>query len=177
VADLLTQLEAEHRQVESWLEELEQAEEADERLRLVGLVERALGAHMRTEELEVYPLLTELDGEMAEEAQHEHDDARELLAKVRGAAPDTPGFGGIVAALKGAIGHHVEDEEGEAFPKLRQQMGDRIPPARPATEADGMTREELYEQAKELDIAGRSSMSKEELAQAVAAAGAGGSAR
>ncbi len=129
MADLLSRLEAEHRQVESWLDELEQAEEPGERLRLLGLVEPALAEHMRTEESEVYPLLAELDGEMATEARNEHDSARELLAKVREAAPDTPGFGGLVAALKGAIGHHVEDEEGEAFPKLRQQMRARIPAA------------------------------------------------
>jgi hypothetical protein len=118
-------------------------------------------------------LLAELDGEMATEARNEHDSARELLTKVRDAAPDTPGFGGLVAALKGAIGHHVEDEEGEAFPKLRKQMRDRIPSATGPTGAadgDGMTRDELYERAKELDISGRSSMSKDELAQAVAAA-------
>jgi hypothetical protein len=170
VADLLSQLEAEHRQVESWLDELEQAEEPDERLRLLGLVEPALGKHMRTEESEIYPLLAELDGEMAAEANNEHESARELLAKVRDAAPDTPGFGGLVAALKGAIGHHVEDEESEAFPKLRQQMRDRIPAAADAPPTDGLTRDELYDKAKELDITGRSSMSKDELAAAVAAA-------
>ena len=170
MADLLSQLEAEHRQVESWLEELEQTEEPDERLRLLGQVERALGAHMRTEESQVYPLIAELDGEMATEANNEHALARELLVKVRDAAPDTPGFGGLVAALKGAIGHHVEDEEGEAFPKLRKQMRDRIPAAPGAPDTEGMTRDELYEKAKELDITGRSSMSKDELAEAVAIA-------
>jgi hypothetical protein len=178
MADLLSQLEAEHRQVETWLEELEHAEEPDERLDLLGRIERALGEHMQVEELEVYPLLEELDHETAEEAQNEHDSARELLGKVREAAPDTPGFGGLVAALKGAISHHVEDEEGEAFPKLREEMGDRIPPARATRESagastagtDGMTRDELYEKAKELDISGRSSMSKDDLAHAVASA-------
>jgi hypothetical protein len=168
--DLLSQLEAEHRQVKSWLEELEKAEEPAARLRLVGQIEQALGQHMRTEETRVYPLLAQLDGEMAEEARHEHDSARELMAKVRQAAPDTPGFGGLVAALTGAIGHHVEDEEGEAFPKLRKEMRDRIPAAERAPGADGLTRDELYEKAKELDITGRSSMSKDELAHAVAAA-------
>jgi hypothetical protein len=176
VADLLSQLEAEHRQVESWLEELEQAEAPDDRMRLLGQVERALSAHMRVEESEVYPLLAQLDGKMATEARNEHDSARELLGKIRDAAPDTPGFGGLVAALKGAIGHHVEDEEGEAFPELRQRMRDRIPAASGSSgsggtpDTDGMTRDELYEKAKELDITGRSSMSKDELAVAVAAA-------
>jgi hemerythrin superfamily protein len=181
VGDLLSQLEGEHRQVESWLEELEHAEEPGVRQRLLGQIEQALSQHMSIEELEVYPLLGELDDEMAEEARNEHDGARELLAKLKAAAPDTPGFGGIVAALTGAIGHHVEEEEGEAFPKLRKQMSDRIPPAHaaqrgprargsagsPDADVASMSRDDLYEKAKELDISGRSSMSKGELAEAV----------
>jgi len=170
VADLLSQLEAEHRQVETWLDELEQTEEPAKRMRLLAQIEPALAQHMRTEESQVYPLLAQLDGQMATEARNEHTSARELLTKVRDAAPDTPGFGGLVAALKGAIGHHVEDEEGEAFPKLRKQMRDRIPSAPEIPGAGNMTRDELYEKAKELDITGRSAMSKDELAQAVAAA-------
>ena len=94
--------------------------------------------------------------------------ARELLAKVREMAPDVPGFGGAVAALKGAIQHHVEDEESEAFPKLRKEMRDRIPKAPPGSgTTDGLSRDELYEKAKELDITGRSNMSKDDLQHAV----------
>jgi hemerythrin superfamily protein len=170
VRDLLTQLEAEHKEVSDLLEQLEQSEEPAERMQLLGTIETALNRHMEVEERQVYPLVRELDGEMAQEAQNEHDGARELLAKVREMAPDVPGFGGAVAALKGAIEHHVEDEEGEAFPKLRSKMKGRIPAAdRPADDSAiaDMTREELYEKAQELDIPGRSGMSKDDLQRAV----------
>jgi len=173
MADLLTKLEAEHRQVSSWLDKLEVSEDLGERLDLLAKVETALQRHMAVEERDVYPLLAELDDEMAEEANNEHEGARELLIKVHEMAPDVPGFGGAVAALKGAITHHVEDEESQAFPKLRKEKASAIA-ALPVTgggaSAGGMTRDELYQRAKELDIDGRSQMSKAELATAVHAA-------
>ena len=59
---------------------------------------------------------------------------RELMAKLRDEGADKPGFGVTVAALLGAIGHHVEEEETEAFPKLRKKFGDRL--ARVDTQGD-----------------------------------------
>jgi len=170
MADLLKRLEQEHREVEKLLERLEHTEEPDQRMELLQKVEAALSEHMRVEEEQVYPLMAAIDGEMAEEAQHEHDGARELLAKVREMAPDTPGFGASVAALAGAIAHHVEDEENEAFPKLRQERPEGLQLDDQADDASELSRDELYEQAKELDVSGRSSMSKDELAAAVSQA-------
>jgi hemerythrin superfamily protein len=191
VADLLEQLEAEHREAKSLLDRLEKAEEPDERQPLLTELDAALIQHMQTEERVVYPVLAELDDEDAEEARAEHDGARELLAKLRSGGVDQPGFGSIVSALKGAIEHHVEEEENEIFPKLRREVGTE----RFAGGADGagargagggvdggdarasarrdpssMTRDELYEEAKQLGIDGRSSMSKAQLAKAVAKA-------
>jgi iron-sulfur cluster repair protein YtfE (RIC family) len=170
-ADLLAQLEAEHDEVAKLLEQLEQAEEPAKRDRLLTEIEQALAAHMEIEEREVYPLLAQLDGEMAEEANVEHEGARELIGKLRSLGVDQPGFGGVVAALKGAIEHHVEDEESEAFPKLREAFGGDLAGAADAdADVDGKSRDELYERAQELDIPGRSSMTKDELAKAIAAA-------
>ena len=36
---------------------------------------------------------------------------------------EEPGFDGKVAALKGAVEHHVEEEEGELFPEVEKLMG------------------------------------------------------
>jgi rubrerythrin len=47
--------------------------------------------------------------------------------------------------------------------------GAAAPARRPASSGDGMTRDELYREAQELDIPGRSAMSKEELVVAVEA--------
>jgi hypothetical protein len=80
-----------------------------------------------------------------------------------------PGFGAAVAMLQAGIDHHVEEEENEAFPKLRKAMG---APAR-STSGDEPTRDELYQQAQEQGIEGRSQMTKQELAEALSHASGG----
>jgi hemerythrin superfamily protein len=83
--------------------------------------------------------------------------------------------------LKGGISHHVEEEEKEIFPELRKNVAkDRqsdlaidlqsakqaagMPPVDPAS----ATKEELMQAAAEAGIEGRSSMTKDQLAKALA---------
>lgn len=156
---LLERLENEHRLVEQLFAQLEEASEAEQQRPLVDELEAALSKHMQVEESEVYPALAEIDGEMEQEAETEHELGREGLSKLR-ALIGEPGFGAAVAMLKAGIGHHVEEEEeGEVFPKLRQELG--------LSGNGGPTKEALYEQAKQAGVEGRSTMSKDELAAAV----------
>jgi iron-sulfur cluster repair protein YtfE (RIC family) len=175
MADLLAHLVQEHREVESMLDRLADSEEGTEREALLQELESALTTHMAVEEQLVYPLVSKhLDREDAEEANNEHTLAREGLAKAKELAAE-PGFGAAIEMLKGGIGHHVEEEEGEIFPGLRQKaqaeidaLGDPVEiQAQIATAASGATKEELYEQAKQRDIPGRSTMTKEELEAAL----------
>jgi DNA end-binding protein Ku len=84
----------------------------------------------------------------------------------------------IEAKAKGKEIHRVREPEEEAPPDLMEalrlsleQMQGRGSRRRRATQpADEPTRKELEEQARELGIEGRSKMSKEELAEAVASA-------
>jgi iron-sulfur cluster repair protein YtfE (RIC family) len=168
--NLLEELERQHRMVEELLTDLEAAEEADAQQTLIAELGSALAEHMEIEETQVYPRLAELEAELGEEAEVEHRLAREGLAKLESLVGQ-PGFGAAVAMLRAGIEHHVEDEEETAFPMLRQaeggeQGGDG---ARSAGNGDAgeQSKAELYERAKELNIEGRGSMSKEELARAV----------
>lgn len=156
-ATLLSRLESEHREVERIFAKLEEATEADDQKPLVAELEAALSAHMQVEESEVYPEVARIDGEMEKEAEIEHELGRDGLAKLKELI-GRPGFGAAVAMLKAGIEHHVEDEEGKVFPKLREAMG--MP-------SSGATKEELYEQAKQADVEGRSSMTKDELHEAI----------
>ena len=169
-AALLEQLEQEHRQVEQIFARLENAEEADEQQQLVDQLEAALSQHMQVEETEVYPQLAEIDGEMEQEAETEHDLGREGIAKLRQLIGQ-PGFGAAVAMCQAGIEHHVEEEEGEVFPKLRKELGlggsNRSRSSGSSSSGSDKTKEELYEEAKQQGIEGRSSMSKEELEQAL----------
>lgn len=184
MADLLRQLEQEHREAEKLMDKLEKAKAPDQRDELLTTLEALLDDHMETEEQMIYPVVAEIDAEKAEEAEVEHDGARELLQKLRTGGVEQPGFGAVVAALKGAIRHHVEEEEGEVFPKLRKEVGaerfsmedmgeamagDEVV-GRGSADLSSMTRDQLYERAKQLGIQHRSEMTKDELLKAVQSA-------
>lgn len=190
--DVLEHLEHEHREVERMLDELEDTEPGDDRAQLILDLEEALRLHMAVEEQHLYPIVADvMDEEHAVEAQVEHDLARDGLAKLKELAEE-PGFGAAVDMLRAGIAHHVREEEDEIFPELRDRAGERIAtmdPERLEEESEpvaaiddheppdtewargrvpaGATRDELYERAKDADIPGRSSMTKDELARAL----------
>lgn len=157
-AELLNTLEAQHRTAEDLLAQLEEATEAPEQQPLVEKLLAAMAEHMTIEEEQVYPELQRIDDELAEEADIEHGLARDGLETLQSMI-GKPGFGAAVAMVKAGIAHHVEDEETEAFPKLREALG--------LADSESMTKDELYEQAKAEGVEGRSSMTKDELAAAV----------
>lgn len=88
-----------------------------------------LDLHMRFEEEIVYPVLQSdvPDGEgMAEHAEEEHKEARQLVGRVR----ETESAGRLdelIQELQSAIEEHVTEEENEVFPKLEQSLrADRL---------------------------------------------------
>jgi hemerythrin-like domain-containing protein len=101
---------------------LGETDEGSERDTLAAELDEALSLHMSIEEELVYPLVAKHVGaEDEEEAEIEHGLAREGLAKVM-AMRDVPGFGAAVEMLKGGISHHVEEEESELLPSLKDAV-------------------------------------------------------
>ena len=177
--DVFTLLENDHRNVESMLEELAESSPGPEREQLVDKLAGALQLHMRFEEEALYPLLVPLDGELEEEAEVEHRLAREGLTKMAELL-DAPGFGAAVDMVKAGISHHVQEEEQEAFPKLRTSVDDATSKQLTAellerkTQAGTLpddlrqtSKADLVEMAAEAGIEGRSSMTKDQLVAAL----------
>jgi hemerythrin superfamily protein len=120
--DPMTILKADHRDAKQLMTELAETEEGEERHLMAAELERALSLHMALEEEYVYPLVAEKVGaEDEEEAEIEHGLARDGLDKV-GSMVEMPGFGAAVEMLKGGILHHVEEEEAEILPGLKEAM-------------------------------------------------------
>lgn len=175
-------LEADHRQVEDLLEQIENAE-PEARRPLIDELVTSLRGHMELEEQVVYPAMEPITGaEEVQEGINEHDLVREGIESLVGMGPDEPGFAAALDMVKAGIQHHVEDEEGEVFPQLRKEGKEQLAameqpflakrtelglPMDPEMIAEVSTKEELLEAAKAAGVSGAASMTKTELAKAV----------
>jgi hemerythrin superfamily protein len=182
--DVTKMLEADHRQVEELFDKIEKAD-GDARQPMIDELVESLRAHMALEEAVVYPQMEPVTGhEMVEEGNVEHELGRKGLEDVVRLAPDEPGFGAALDAVKAGISHHVKEEEEEVFPKLRSKgekvlaematpfMKKRMELGLPMG-ADALaaasTKDELLEEARAANVEGAASMNKAELAEALAA--------
>jgi hemerythrin-like domain-containing protein len=183
VPDVVALIKSQHRQLEQLLEQAEQ--EDTDILDLLRQVSAMLTPHSEAEESYVYPRIAELQPDEAEETHDgaaEHHHAEALLNELLAGDPDEPGYDGKLAALVGELHHHIEEEESELLTVLsdkasddeREQLGARFAAdtgQAGVTVAADASKSELYEQAKEADVPGRSSMTKDELAQAISEKG------
>jgi iron-sulfur cluster repair protein YtfE (RIC family) len=179
--DVIEHLEQEHRTAEELLARLKDTEPGRARDETLEELRHSLDTHMAVEERFIYPLVEEVfDEEEREGADTEHDLTRQGL-RTLAELEDRPGFEAALDMLEAGLHHHVQEEEDEIFPKLRQDAAEQLAGMDPdelesavtSGSDDGSpsgqepTKDELYRAAREQDVAGRSTMSKAELAEAV----------
>jgi hemerythrin-like domain-containing protein len=153
--------------------------------------------HEAVEERFFWPAVREKlsDGnKLADRAISQESEGIEILAKLNELDAGDPEFEKALGKFTKAGRAHIQFEETKVWPRMREALSDReasdmgrkvmqgkkTAPARPRPAAvpgqrisadGGKTRAELYEQAKQLGVEGRSAMNKEELARHVAQAG------
>jgi hemerythrin superfamily protein len=121
-------LEADHRKVEMLFDQFEEEKEGDEETKrqIAERVCAELTAHAQLEEELFYPWLRENleedDMEMVEEAQIEHNSAKDLIAQIQGATEIDATYDAKVKVLSEYIKHHVKEEEEEIFEEVRDQQ-------------------------------------------------------
>jgi hypothetical protein len=102
-----------------------------------------LSVHSRVEEAALYPALRRyVDGgdDLADVAEQEHAAAKSIIARIYDSPPEQ--LFNLVAELRSEVAHHVESEESELFPEMRESgvdagvLGAEIEGARPAAEAN-----------------------------------------
>jgi hemerythrin-like domain-containing protein len=81
-----------------------------------------LDRHAKIEEEIFYPAMESVPGadEMVEEAKQEHQVVKDLLSEISGLDPGDDEFDAKVKVLTENVEHHIEEEEGEMFPKARR---------------------------------------------------------
>jgi len=116
-----------HRNVEDLFSRYEDEKDGDEdtRRQLAQKICAELKVHTQVEEELFYPFLREAleddDMDLVEEAQVEHNGARDLIEQIEAAGEIDAEYNAKVKVLGEYVKHHVNEEENEVFPKLSDE--------------------------------------------------------
>jgi hemerythrin superfamily protein len=136
--DAIQLLTAEHKEVKALFTQYQKLVDGDkgddEKEALARQICLMLTVHATTEEEIFYPAARDAmeDDDLLDEAEVEHGSAKELIAQIEAASPDEPLYDAKVKVLGEYIDHHVKEEEGELFPKVKKakldlvQLGEQI---------------------------------------------------
>jgi hemerythrin superfamily protein len=122
--DAVALLKQDHRTVEELFEQFEEADD-DQLQAIAERVCQLLTVHAQIEEEILYPAAKEAfedeeELDLVNEANVEHQSAKDLIAKIEGMTPEDETFKATVKVLGEYIKHHVKEEEGELFPGLKK---------------------------------------------------------
>jgi hemerythrin-like domain-containing protein len=120
--DIIDDIMTDHREVEAAFTEIEKGG-GGRKHDLVEHVIAELVRHSVAEEQYLYPLARRVlpDGdELADHELEEHAEAEQMMKSLEQTDPEDPEFDELTRKLIDAIRHHVDDEEKDLLPKLRQ---------------------------------------------------------
>ena len=126
--DAIVLLRDEHKRMRRLFKQFQDAGEdaTEEKARVVGEIIEALTAHTYIENECMYPevrrLLPDLDDDVLE-SYEEHHVADVLTAELEQLDPSDDHFDAKTTVLIENVTHHMDEEESEWFPKVRQGLG------------------------------------------------------
>jgi hypothetical protein len=120
--DAIALLEADHWEVDGYFDAFEAATDEFEKKALADKICLALKVHTQIEEELFYPPAREKtgDADLLDEAIVEHTGAKTLIAQIEAMAPGQPLYDATMKVLAEQVRHHVEEEETELFPEVRE---------------------------------------------------------
>ena len=125
--DAIAMLTADHKEVKALFKEYDalaaKAGDAQQRQAIAAQICLKLTVHATVEEELFYPAAREAlgkDDDLIDEADVEHATAKDLIAQIEGSSPDEDLYDAKVKVLGEYIDHHVKEEEGEIFPKVKK---------------------------------------------------------
>lgn len=124
VKDALALLVADHEKVRSLFKQFEGLTDRAvvTKKKIADQICEELSIHAEMEEAVFYPAVRDLieDSDLMDEALVEHEGAKNLIAQIREMQPGDDLYDARVKVLSEQIEHHVKEEEGEMFSKIRK---------------------------------------------------------
>jgi hemerythrin superfamily protein len=139
--DALTFLKDDHDEAKALFKKLSRAS-GSEAARLWDELSSALSVHEELEETFFYPRLREAPQaeDLILEGYQEHHVMDVLISEISGLKPSDEAWEPKIKVLKENTEHHIEEEEGELFPKVRKiwdtEMRSRVGEEMQAAKAD-----------------------------------------
>lgn len=120
-SDAVALLRADHKHVSELFSQFEKARASTRKAKLVEEICKELTVHAQVEEEIFYPAFRAAtrDKELVPEATVEHQSMKDLIAQVKGVAPDGENYDAKVKVLAEYVKHHVKEEQNEMFPKAK----------------------------------------------------------
>jgi hemerythrin superfamily protein len=128
VPDAIVLLKNDHKTVEKLFKQFEKAGDNAHKTKrdLVDKIIEELSVHAAIEEQHFYPTIREKAPDIADdvlEGLEEHHVVKWTLSELKDMSPQAERFQAKVTVLIEMVRHHVEEEEGDMFPKVREAMG------------------------------------------------------
>lgn len=130
--EAISQLTADHARVKKMFKQYDRLADGDagnrEKQQLAAMICAELTAHATAEEEIFYPAARQGidETDLIDEADVEHASAKDLIAQIEGSSPSDDHYDAKVKVLGEYIDHHVQEEEGEIFPKVRRAKLDTV---------------------------------------------------
>jgi hemerythrin-like domain-containing protein len=129
--DAIVMLKDDHKQIRKAFSDFEKAGETAHvaKGKIVDRIIELLTVHTYVENEVMYPRVRELLPELEDdvlESYEEHHVADVLVMELAALKPDSERFDAKTTVLIENVRHHIEEEEEEWFPKVRQGLGRKV---------------------------------------------------
>jgi len=120
-----TLLKEDHDKVMDLIRQLKSARK--NKMELVAEIEKEIQIHSECEETIFYPEMKKIDSELIAESLEEHHQVDLVLAELKEMTGEEGElFDAKVTVLEEMLKHHMEEEEGEMFPKAEKELKDQL---------------------------------------------------